>query len=530
LSNRWELWRDLAIAFSLANLLLLRAWSALLNPANHYLLGEPPSRRIIAVTLFSVLILTLLLLGIARLVRQLAYSGPLRAVANLAFILACVVALNVMRVQVPALEFDRLHSELGSAGLGLVVIACAIVGSILLRRFGHLGLARGAAWLVVATVPVVSLTMSRGLLLLGQPESVWSSFREKKPPRAKDRTGLPTRVVFVAFDGLDQSLVTDARPRDLSLPNLERLASTAVTWSNAYPPSQSTLVSMPSLITGRAVHRAKGIAANELLLEYDGVPQAEAWSQTPTLFTRAAELGGSTELVGWYHPYCRVIGQTIGTCRSYPYSGTRDETLLDSFRPLASMLVEAVPGAVRLRGGDSDTWGWPSRPVEARWHRRLYREIHAETLRAVADRQLDLLFAHYPVPHEPGIFDRRAGEFTEANTTYIDNLALVDRTLYELRDALASSGLEAKTALLVTADHGYRRPEDGRRALPVVGEPRFRVPLILALPGQTTPIVRDETTLNVIAHDLALAVLAGKLRAPEDVDSVLTRPVSAFGP
>ena len=53
----------------------------------------------------------------------------------------------------------------------------------------------------------------------------------------------------------------------------------------------------------------------------------------------------------------------------------------------------------------------------------------AETL--IRDQSIDFVFIHLPVPHPPGIYDRRAGH-QRPTGTYIDNLALADRTLGDL--------------------------------------------------------------------------------------------------
>ena len=42
------------------------------------------------------------------------------------------------------------------------------------------------------------------------------------------------------------------------------------------------------------------------------------WSKEPTVFTDAAALGLQAEIVGWYHPYCRILGSTVSVCREEP--------------------------------------------------------------------------------------------------------------------------------------------------------------------------------------------------------------------
>ena len=472
----------------------------------------------------AVLLLAATLFGVARASRRHAATGLRRNLTHLAILAAFFITLNLLRQQVPALALDRLVSAAGSVrGLvGPALVLVALTGAAA-QRWGLEGLSRAAVWVVLVASPFMVMTMGRALWLASDPPSSRVSFQDQAPIPLLPGNELPARLVFVVFDALDQHLLETARPRGLHLPAFDRLFEHAVRWDNAYPPSQSTLVSMPSLITGRAIQGVRATAANELALRYVGADTEEPWSDAPNLFSRTRALGGDSALIGWYHPYCRVIGRTLSYCRSYPYSPELENPLADTIRAQGVLMLDSFPGAFRLRGGASQAWSWPSGQADPHWHAHLYRTIHAEALRAAVDPQLDLIFVHYPIPHEPGIYDRRSGTLTTNGATYVDNLALTDRALGELQRALVDGGLAPRTALLVTADHGYRRGDAGeRKALfPVVGKLEHRVPLILRLPGQEEPVVRHEIIRTLVAHNLALAVLAGAFRAPQDLDRAL---------
>jgi len=516
-------WRDLAVAMSLANLLLLRAWAALLSPANHYLLGGPPNSMAVLATIAGVFLLAAVLFGGARAVRRHAVTGALRILVALAFLAACVVVLNILRQQLAMLSLDNLYAALGTTGVVIGSSLLVGIAGVAVGRWGVEALARGAAWLVLAAMPLLALNIGRALLLAIKPEAVRATFGDQAPAERRSETGLPVRVAFVVFDSLDQYLLEEGRPQDLILPSFDDLFGRAVRWDDAYPPSRSTLLSMPSLITGRAVGAARPTAANELELNYVDTHEKVPWSSAPNMFSRAGELGGDSALIGWYHPYCRVLGRSLLSCRSYPYSPDPEHPLVESIRAMPTLIADSVPGVFRLRGGERQPSSWPSRQPDPRWHQHLYQEIHAETLHAVADPALALVFAHYPVPHEPGIYDRGSRTLTTSGATYLDNLALTDRALGELQRAVTDAGLGFKTALLVTADHAQRRRGDEGRAFPELGRPQHRVPLILALPGQTRAYVRHETARNLIAAGLAVAILSGHLRVPDDLDAALAR-------
>jgi hypothetical protein len=83
--------------------------------------------------------------------------------------------------------------------------------------------------------------------------------------------------------------------------------------------------------------------------------------------------------------------------------------------------------------------------------------LRTHALELAADRTAGLVLIHLPVPHPPAIYSRARGAFNaEDSASYLDSLALADRTLGELRAALEQSGLWDRTAVLVSADHGWR--------------------------------------------------------------------------
>jgi len=136
----------------------------------------------------------------------------------------------------------------------------------------------------------------------------------------------------------------------------------------------------------------------------------------------------------------------------------------------------------------------------------------------VADPTIRLALLHLPVPHPPGFYDRVRGELsTRASSTYIDNLALADRTLGDLYRAIGSAGLAGRTIVLVSADHGWRR---GWRAGPdwtAEEEAAFGhrnnmgVPFLVRFPVDEPAVVYNRPFNTVLTARLILDALAGRL-------------------
>ena len=161
-----------------------------------------------------------------------------------------------------------------------------------------------------------------------------------------------------------------------------------------------------------------------------------------------------------------------------------------------------------------------------------YRRVLEGALKAAVDPDLDLIFIHSPAPHPPGIYDRVKGDFSLAGRhSYLDNLALVDRTLGELRRAMESAGVWDQTTIIITADHWWRTemwsrgPFWTREDAAAAGSGRMdhRIPFVLKLAGQREQLTYTPGFNTVVTHDLVLALLRGDVSTPGSVAGWLDR-------
>jgi arylsulfatase A-like enzyme len=84
----------------------------------------------------------------------------------------------------------------------------------------------------------------------------------------------------------------------------------------------------------------------------------------------------------------------------------------------------------------------------------------------VARPEIGLVLLHLPVPHPPAYYDRKSGLInSEIPGTYEDGLALLDRTLQELRTTMEAAGQWEGSFVLITTDHPLRASR-GTRAFP----------------------------------------------------------------
>lgn len=151
--------------------------------------------------------------------------------------------------------------------------------------------------------------------------------------------------------------------------------------------------------------------------------------------------------------------------------------------------------------------------------------VRAHAKEMTADGSLTLTLLHFPIPHPDCAYDRVKKEYRYDNRcNYFDSLALVDRTLGELRLVLENAGLWDKTTILVSSDHWWRINvwrNEGRwtaeEAAISGNQIDNRIPFLLKLKHQREGMTYDRAFNTIVTHDLILGVLRGELTTPQEV-------------
>src|SRR5262249_13365534 len=119
--------------------------------------------------------------------------------------------------------------------------------------------------------------------------------------------------------------------------------------ANAYPPAKWTMRSIPALVTGRLVAEAQPSSYNELTLTFDDASEPAPWSTQPNVFSRAREIRANSAVVGWYHPYCRVIGADLTKCSFTAVANEMDrrtrsvsQSMFEHFRMISLITAPVV--------------------------------------------------------------------------------------------------------------------------------------------------------------------------------------------
>ena len=323
----------------------------------------------------------------------------------------------------------------------------------------------------------------------------------------------------MVFDEWDHYLSGKGRPSDLALPELDRFQAQALDAENTFSPAVDTQEALPSLITGRIIRKAKWSAGpNDLRLTFADEEDTGLWSAQSNVFRRARQMGVNTALIGFYHPYPRILGGDISESFSLPWQTLYQEPLywrdVHGFRRIRLTFEESLSRIPLLK-----------RQFKQLAHRRekrtsevIYRELRSRSLELVRRPEMGLVMLHLPVPHPPSIYDRGQKKVTaENNTGYIDSLALLDLTIGELRRTMEASGQWDQSFVLLTSDHPLRGWEGAEEVTKIRSPKQPRIPFLLKLPGQKTGLRYSPSFNSAVTHDLALAAVRGEFRNSEDV-------------
>ncbi len=487
--------RDFLICLSLANVSLMEVWRRLIF-ANQFLLPRWSWRDLLA-TGIALLLITAVLSAMVWLGR----STSLRLVAldRWIFVLPLVVFLNVFRNQFP----NATTRILRDPNLFAYLAIAAFIVVLLLARFGRWS-GYAAEFVALCLLPFLPIMV------------VQASWRvEHEPPfrplggRIHAASPVPIRFVWIIYDEADWRYLDPlTRPAGLQLPELDRVMSESVWADNAIQSGLQTGGAIPSLMYGQALQVGQFHHTGRLVTADDRQRPVD-WLKEPSIFSWARSHGFDASIVGWYLPYCRVLAPVLSDCYWEPI-----DTRVRGFEPSLKTSLLSV-----LRS----LW-----PLEDRQRHLLrYRRLLRESIEDATDPTLSLVMLHLPMPHEPVIYDRYSGRFTIFNFRedwYLDNLALGDRMLGDIRRAMEQAGLWDRSNVLVTSDHALRWYAGWNE------ESSPRIPYLVKLAGQKHGLEYHNRFHTLLTRELIQRCLLGEFRAPQDLAAWLDQHSKAISP
>jgi hypothetical protein len=254
------------------------------------------------------------------------------------------------------------------------------------------------------------------------------------------------RIVWILFDELSYHQTFDHTAPDIQLPNFDRIRSQSISFGNLRPAGFYTERIIPSLFIGEQIDDIRSTVDGRLAYRNDSGRRWIAYDQNATLFALARRNGWHTGIDGWFIPYCRMLAQVVDDCSWEP-------NLMPIEEFGASEEKSILANAALMPGRFLALFRKTATPEEA--HIQIYRNIMAHAQTVIGNEQLQFIFLHIPVPHGPGIYDRRRS-ILRPGGTYLDRLVLADATLGTLMKEIQATRTASQTTVIVSSDHSWR--------------------------------------------------------------------------
>lgn len=321
------------------------------------------------------------------------------------------------------------------------------------------------------------------------------------------------RIVWIVFDELSQDQIMDHRQADLQMPTFDRLRSESALFTNVQPAGYYTELVLPSLLWGRPITGERSDLEGHLSVK----TAQHGWQIFPasqSIFADAQSKGWTAGVAGWYNPYCRTYAAELDWCAwqlTSPIEGSyspQQSALWNVLAPVRKPLLRMIGEKYRT-------------PSDAALHTSDYNQLMQWSHQLIADENIRFVFLHLPVPHPYGIYNRHTGQMGSGGS-YVDNLAITDAALLQIRSWIAVTQSASQTTLIVCGDHSWRVPmwrkspgwtaEDEKAS-----QGRFdsRPLLMVHLAGETAPLTMERPFPALAEHDLIERLFAGSLDSDE---------------
>lgn len=328
------------------------------------------------------------------------------------------------------------------------------------------------------------------------------------------------------MDELSYDQVFEHRQADVKLPHFDQFKNESVVFSNVQPEGYYTDRILPALLLGRRVDEIQSSMERDLEIHEVAASRWVPFDQNATIFADAQREGWSTGVVGWSNPYCHILRDVLNFCFWDSVWVTLPGTRVGEQPTLADVMEFPLKWAA----GSSQS---PTLATAVEAHTLEHANVMNAADSLIKNAGIDFEFIHLPVPHPPGIYDRKTGTLGVPGS-YLDNLVLADRDMGNLLDLIGKTSSADRTTLIVSSDHSFRvgmwrdlqmlTPE-GMRATGGKFDPR--PVLMIRFPDQDGSEVRPEQFPLLGIHGILEGMLSGEIRSRRDLDQWLSVHESA---
>lgn len=300
-------------------------------------------------------------------------------------------------------------------------------------------------------------TLGYAFCLLAVYRSVALDLVFQSPPPAADFAHaanhgavVDRRVVWIIFDEMDYGLSMDSGAGMASrLPNFSALSARAVSATHAYSPGRDTLYSIPALLSGTALSGLTIAPQNKLVL-FDRAKQRRQFGPDNTVFARLPAGPQSATVLGFYHPYCKILPELQACHSTFLGNAGRWYDSLTFFSESIFSAARRTSWANRLM---PESMLYQFDPMY-----RVSKQLVQRLDHSLQNRTSALDFIHLNFPHLPNVYMRRLLQQPLASDAdaYQQNLVGADIMLGSIVRQLLEMAKTQDILLIVSSDHWLR--------------------------------------------------------------------------
>lgn len=332
------------------------------------------------------------------------------------------------------------------------------------------------------------------------------------------------RVIWILLDELSYDQVYEHRQADVELPHFDELKSDSVVFSDVQPEGYFTDRIVPALLLGRRIDNVRSSLRRDLEVHFTDTLRWEPFDEQASIFGEAKRAGWTTGVAGWYNPYCDILRDVLDWCTWEDASHSLVDERLSDRRSAFANAVD-FPSALILSQLRPSASAAAALMVEP--HAEEYKELLPAAEALIRNQSIDFVFLHLPVPHPPGIYDRKTNTLG-VRGSYLDNLALADKTLGNLLGVIQRTAAADGTTLILSSDHSWRvnlwrgdpswTAEDERAS---GGSFDPRPFLLIRFPGEKSGEMRPEPFPELATNGILSAILKGEVRSQGELNQWL---------
>jgi len=288
---------------------------------------------------------------------------------------------------------------------------------------------------------------------------------------SQDKSSTP--IHLIVFDAMSYDVLNDPDIEHL-FPNFNKfLAKDSYVFEDARSPGAYTIASIPKLLTGIQYEDRLREENHRLLIAQSDDQEYQDIPADSSIFNHTLSYGYNNILLGWSIPYCNIFGEYLTYGRVFPhYSRLSQLWPYPFYILLYSSSLQQRDNTINM--------------------------FNAYLSKIDSSPQNTFFFTHFPIPHEPYVFDSQGfvDQFWEtmlkggpiiSKENYVKQMMFVDKIMGEIVKKLKEKNLYDSSLIIITSD------EEG-----LWGKKR-KVPLLIKTPFQNSQhnIKTKAHTINI---------------------------------